>query len=125
MGPLPSVRDIHGISMRSAALRRSSETSSTPCSTTSSMAPFPTSASTTASTLRPALPAQSIASKKVISKLSACQEIMDQDQDTMDQDQDQETMDQDQETMDQDQETMDRNQCLSWSGEPDLTKATL
>merc|ERR1711971_662257 len=100
--PLPSVRDIHGISMRSAALRRSSETSSTPCSTTSSMAPFPTSASTTASTLRPALPAQSIASKKVISKPSACQETMDQDQETMDRDQDQEIMDQ--ETMDQDQD---------------------
>jgi len=39
--------------------------------------------------------------------------------------QDQETMDQDQETMDQDQETMDQDQRLSWSGEPDLTKATL
>jgi len=89
--------------MRSAALRRSSETSSTPCSTTSSMAPFPTSASTTASTLKLLIqPAQSFASNEVISKLSAGQETMDQDQDTMDQDQ--ETKGQDQDTMDQDQD---------------------
>jgi len=55
---------------------------------------------------------------------------MDQDQETMkptmDQDQDQETMkptmDQDQEAMNQDQ---DQHQRSSWSGEPDLMKATL